>query len=229
MCGFTGVINKSHKKVDPVILKKMADTISNRKNGEEGVFFDKNIGFYHKSSSIIDFSSGQQPLTQDNITIVYNGELYNYLELREGLLKKGITFSGTSDTELIIYLYHEMGEEFMNYLTGMFAFIIYDHMDQKLLVARDHLGIKPLYWYQDEHKLIFSTEINSIIQHPDVDATPDERDINEYFPSQFAMGEETMIENVFKVLPGYFMVFECEGFGVRKRKIKKAVMEVVAK
>jgi asparagine synthase (glutamine-hydrolysing) len=229
MCGFVGIINKSHRKVDPVVLKEMADAVSHRKNGDEGVFFDKNIGFYHKSSSIIDFSPGQQPVTHDNVTLVYNGELYNYMELRENLLKRNVSLKSASDTEIIISLYREMGEDFMKTLTGMFAFILYDHMDQKLLVARDHLGIKPLYWYQDEHILIFSTEINSITRHPEVDARPDEREINEYFPSQFAMGEETMIENVFKVLPGYYMVFECEGFGVKRRKIKRGVMEVVGK
>lgn len=225
MCGFVGIINKGHKKVEPFILKEMADAISHRKNAEEGVFFDKNIGFFHKSSSIIDFSSGQQPLTMENTTIIYNGEIYNYVELREAMKRKGITLRGTSDTELIINLYREMGEEFMNYLTGMFAFVLYDHTDQKLLVARDHLGIKPLYWYQDDSKLIISTDINSITHHPEVEAIPDEKDINEYFPSEFAMGEDTLVKNIFKVLPGHYMVCRCEDYEVKRKKIKKAVME----
>ena len=153
MCGFVGIINKNKQEVNSNLLRKMAATIHHRGPDEDGIFIEGNIGFFHKRLSIIDLSTGQQPMTFNNCTIVFNGEIYNYIELREDLIRKKHEFKTTSDTEVLLHLYVEYGDDFVNLLNGMFAFIIFDKSKNKLFIARDHFGIKPLYWYQDDSKI----------------------------------------------------------------------------
>src|SRR5665647_1347098 len=162
MCGIVAIINKTSHTVNSRLLKKMADTIHYRGPDEDGLMVDGPVGFFHKRLSIIDLSSGQQPMTFDNCTIVYNGEIYNYIELREDLKKRGHSFRTSSDTEVILHLYIEYGNECVKLLNGMFAFIIYNKNNNQLFIARDHFGIKPLYWYHDDSLLVFGSEIKAI-------------------------------------------------------------------
>ncbi len=133
----------------------MATTIHHRGPDEDGMMIEGPIGFFHKRLSIIDISGGQQPMTFNGCTIVYNGEIYNYIELREDLKKKGHSFETSSDTEVILHMYAEYGKDFVNLLNGMFAFIIYDRNENEIFIARDHFGIKPLYWYHDKELIAF--------------------------------------------------------------------------
>lgn len=208
MCGFVGIINKDKKTANIRILEKMASIIDYRGPDEEGVFIDGPVGFYHKRLSIIDLSTGKQPMTHNDCTIVFNGEIYNYIELREDLKKKGHQFKTTSDTEVILHMYQEFGVDFVNDLNGMFAFIIYDKRRNKLLVAKDHFGIKPLYWYADEKKIVFGSEIKSILQHPDITAEPDSNNLYAYLTFQFILGEGTMFRNIHKVAPGHYITID---------------------
>lgn len=208
MCGFVGIINKDGSIVNSDILKSMAFVIHYRGPDEEGSFVDGPVGFYHKRLSIIDLSTGRQPMTFNDCTIVYNGEIYNYIELRVDLIKRGHQFVTTSDTEVILHMYNEYGDDFVNNLNGMFAFIIYDKYRKRLLIARDHFGIKPLYLYQDERKIVFGSEIKAILSHPDILAEPDRKSINQYMTFQFVLGEETMFRNILKVLPGHYMALD---------------------
>ena len=208
MCGFVGIINKDKKTANIQILEKMASVIDYRGPDEEGVFIDGPVGFYHKRLSIIDLSTGKQPMTQNDCTIVFNGEIYNYIELREDLKKKGHQFKTTSDTEVILHMYQEFGVDFVNDLNGMFVFIIYDKRRNKLLVAKDHFGIKPLYWYADEKKIVFGSEIKSILQHPDITAEPDTKNLYAYLTFQFILGEGTMFRNIHKVAPGHYITID---------------------
>ncbi len=166
------------------------------------------VGFFHKRLSIIDLSTGQQPMTFNDCTIVYNGEIYNYIELRENLIKRGHQFHTTSDTEVILHLYTEYGNEFVNLLNGMFAFIIFDRKNNKLFISRDHFGIKPLYWYHDREKIVFGSEIKALLAHPGIKAEPEIENLYEYFTFQFVMGEGTMFKDIFKVQPGHFMTID---------------------
>jgi asparagine synthase (glutamine-hydrolysing) len=186
----------------------MASVINYRGPDEEGLFIDGSLGFYHKRLSIIDLSTGRQPMTFNDCTIVYNGEIYNYIELRDDLKKRGHQFKTTSDTEVILHMYKEHGDVFINDLNGMFAFIIYDKQRNRLLVAKDHFGIKPLYWYHDEKKIVFGSEIKAILKHPDIVAEPDRKNLYEYLTFQFILGEETMFRKISKVLPGHYMTFD---------------------
>jgi asparagine synthase (glutamine-hydrolysing) len=205
MCGFVGILNKNGLKVRPEILRKMADTIHHRGPDEEGMFINDNCGFYHKRLSIIDLNTGQQPMTFRNLTIVFNGEIYNYIELREELKLKGHKFETTSDTEVILHLYKEYGESCVNQLNGMFAFIIYDKGQNQIFVARDHFGIKPLYWYQDKEMILFGSEIKAILAHPEIKANPAIENLYEYLTFQFIIGEGTMFQNISKVQPGHYI------------------------
>ncbi len=205
MCGFVGIINKDGTLANSQILKSMASVIHYRGPDEEGVFIDGPVGFYHKRLSIIDLSTGKQPMTYDGCTIVYNGEIYNYIELREELKAKGHKFETTSDTEVILHMYFEFGDKFVNSLNGMFAFIIYDKHKNRLLIAKDHFGIKPLYWYHDDKIIVFGSEIKAILDHPDISPYPDYNKIYEYLTFQFILGEGTMFRNISKVLPGHYM------------------------
>ena len=184
----------------------MADAIHHRGPDEEGMFINDNCGFYHKRLSIIDLKTGQQPMTFKDFTIVFNGEIYNYIELREELKLKGHKFKTTSDTEVILHLYQEYGESFVNCLNGMFAFIIYDKNLNQVYVARDHFGIKPLYWYQDDNRILFGSEIKAILANPEVKAVPATENLYEYLTFQFILGENTLFKNIHKFQPGNYSV-----------------------
>lgn len=218
MCGFVGIINKNGTAAEPALLEKMATTINHRGPDEEGFFVDGPVGFFHKRLSIIDLSTGRQPMDYGRLTIVFNGEIYNYIELRNELLAKGHRFTTTSDTEVILHLYEEYGEGFVNQLNGMFAFVILDRQKNQLFIARDHFGIKPLYWYHDERMILFGSEIKAILAHPHVRTEVDQENLYEYLTFQFVMGEGTMFRNVFKVKPGHQVVIKLDDFEITERK-----------
>jgi asparagine synthase (glutamine-hydrolysing) len=212
MCGIVSIINKNTAPVDFKLLKSMADAIHYRGPDEEGHFIDGSIGLFHKRLSIIDLSTGKQPMTFGNQTIIFNGEIYNYIELRDDLKSQGIKFETNSDTEVILKLYQQKGIDFIPLLNGMFAFIIFDKDKNTLLIARDHFGIKPLYYYHDKQKLLFGSEIKALLKHPEVLAEPNYEMVNEYLTFQFTIKEDTMFKKIFKVKPGHYMTINLETF-----------------
>ena len=218
MCGIVGIINKTGQNVNYHFLKKMATTIHHRGPDEDGVMMDGPIGFFHKRLSIIDIECGKQPMTFNNCTIVYNGEIYNYIELREELKKKGHSFQTSSDTEVILHMYSEYGSEFVNLLNGMFAFIIYDKNENKLFIARDHFGIKPLYWYLDKEIIAFGSEIKALLAHPQIEAVANEDNLYEFLSFQFIMGEGTMFKNIHKILPGHWFTIDLQNWDIKQVK-----------
>src|SRR5678816_1442298 len=208
MCGFVGIVNKNGQNVDSSLLSQMASTIKHRGPDEEGFLTEDHLGFFHKRLSVIDLATGQQPMSFNNCTIVFNGEIYNYIELRQGLVEKSHSFCTTSDTEVILHLYQEYGTESIRLLNGMFAFIIFDRNKNQLFIARDHFGIKPLYWYDDAQRVIFGSEIKSLLAHPDISAEPKTESLYEYLTFQFIMGEATMFKNIYKVQPGHYITLD---------------------
>jgi asparagine synthase (glutamine-hydrolysing) len=218
MCGFVGVINKNGEPVEREVLQKMADSIHHRGPDEEGIWMDGPIGFFHKRLSIIDLSTGRQPMAFLDYTIVFNGEIYNYVELRNDLIAKGHQFVTTSDTEVILHLYHEYGQGFVNELNGMFAFLIHDRRNNIVFIARDHFGIKPLYWLRNDERILFGSEIKAILTHPEVKASYNLENLYEYLTFQFVMGEETMFQDIFKIKPGHQITINLSNWDFTEKK-----------
>jgi len=166
MCGICG-FNWEDKE----IIKEMSDTLAHRGPDQYGLYTDKFVSLGHQRLSIIDLSEkGKQPMSNENgdIWVAYNGEIYNFKEIRKDLEGKGHIFKSETDTEIIVHAYEEYGIKCVNLFNGMFAFAIYDSKNKKIMLARDRLGIKPLYYYYDKinNKFIFASEIKSILSNP---------------------------------------------------------------
>ena len=207
MCGFVGIINNKGQDVDFSVLSQMADTLNHRGPDDEGHLLEGSVGFYHKRLSIIDMETGGQPMTSGDITVVFNGEIYNYIELREKLKKKGYTFSTSSDTEVIIKAFEEYDLGAINKLNGMFAFLLYDRKNNRLIAARDHFGIKPLYYTFNGGNLMLASEIKALLAHPRVAAEPDYGAIQEYLTFQYVLGYDTLFCGIHKLQPGHYIEF----------------------
>jgi asparagine synthase (glutamine-hydrolysing) len=218
MCGIVGLINRDGSPVDFSLLASMAETIRHRGPDEEGHFIENNVGFYHKRLSIIDLVSGRQPISDGPASIIFNGEIYNYIELREALKKRGYTFVTNSDTEVILKLYLEYGPECVRFLNGMYAFLIYDRKLNQIVAARDHFGIKPLYYAVHDRCLILASEIKAILAHPSVIADPNYEAIQEYLIFQYVLSPETLFRGIQKLLPGHYLIIDLKTFEIRSIK-----------
>ena len=190
------------------LLKKMADSIAHRGPDDEGFYTDGQIGLGFRRLSIIDLSGGHQPLSNENGTvwIVFNGEIYNYESLREGLLNRGHQFKTRSDTEVIVHLYEEYGTECVSYLRGMFAFAIWDSTCKLLLLARDRIGIKPLYYHSDESSLVFGSELKAILADPLIERRVNLESIDCFLTYYFVPGDRTLLEGISKLEPGHILI-----------------------
>ncbi|MBR2833185.1 MAG: asparagine synthase (glutamine-hydrolyzing) [Bacilli bacterium] len=216
MCGFVGYINKEKNKKDNI--KKMNDLISHRGPDSEGYYYDENIALGFRRLSIIDLKSGDQPIYNDDKSkiIIFNGEIYNFKELRIELEEKGYKFQTNTDTEVILRGYEEYKEGILDKLRGMFAFVIYDKNEKELFGARDFYGIKPLYYSKMGNSFIFGSEIKSFLIHPHFKKELNEKMLEYYLTFQYSPGEETFFKNVYKLMPGHYFKFK-NG----KLKIKK--------
>jgi asparagine synthase (glutamine-hydrolysing) len=220
MCGISGYIDKRLQPASKTVISSMNAALSHRGPDEEGGFYFMNIGLGHKRLSIIDLSSGQQPMKNDdgNLIISYNGELYNFIELRATLIKKGLKFHTNSDTEVILKSYEYYGNDCVNHFRGMFAFAIVNKVKNEVFIARDHLGIKPLVYYQDSQYFAFSSEINALVKLPNFNKEIDYYAIDQYLTYQYIPAPRTIFRKVIKLLPGHFMVV---GFDGTVKSIKK--------
>jgi asparagine synthase (glutamine-hydrolysing) len=208
MCGIVGVLNRDRRPVDPHVLGDMAAALAHRGPDDEGHLVEGAVGFYHKRLSIIDLTTGHQPMSSDGLTIVFNGEIYNYVELRDELKRRGHVFRTTSDTEVILRLYAEHGLDAIPMLNGLFAFLLYDRPHGIVIAARDHFGIKPLYVRQSDAHVLFASEIKAILKHPDVEADIDREGLTDYLTLQYILGEATLFKGIRKLMPGHYMVVD---------------------
>lgn len=214
MCGLCGAYHINGRPVDAAYIKKMNDTMAHRGPDGEGVFTRNNIGLGHRRLSIIDLSTGDQPMSSHDgrVTIAFNGEIYNFLQLKSELQSKGHQFKTTSDTEVIIYAYIEWGRAFIKKLRGMFAFALWDNRDHVLFLARDRVGKKPLYYYYDENRLIFASELKALLKTKDIPKDIDKRALDAYFSFGYVPSPLSIFKQIKKLKPGHYAVCSPTGF-----------------
>src|SRR5438105_12444170 len=200
-------------------LKQMQDVLSHRGPDGEGLWIEGPVGFGHRRLAIVDVAGGQQPRANEDQTvwIVFNGEIYNHPTLRPELEARGHRYRTRSDTETILHLYEEEGERCVERLQGMFAFAIWDRVRGRLLLARDRLGIKPLYYASTDHELVFGSEIKAILAGRSVRPALNEAIVPEFLARGFVAGEETFFRGVHKLLPGRTLSWSCAD-GPRQRR-----------
>jgi asparagine synthase (glutamine-hydrolysing) len=214
MCGICGVFHSDrNQRVDRDALASMNQQIVHRGPDDDGFFVDKNIGLAMRRLSIIDIQTGHQPLSNEdeNIWIVFNGEIYNHQELRNDLQGRGHRYRSRSDTETIVHLYEEYGKDCVHHLRGMFAFAIWDGARRCLFIARDRLGIKPLYYRYDGKTFLFGSEIKTILAHPGVKPEFNRATLAEYLAFGYIVGSKCMYAGIQKLLPGHSLTIDEQG------------------
>ena len=215
MCGINGIAfsSRSRRTVDAVVLERMRDVIIHRGPDDEGIFIDGPVGLGHRRLSIVDVAAGHQPMTNEDgsLHIIFNGEIYNHADFRPELEARGHVYRTHCDTETILHLYEEHGEHCVDYLRGMFAFAIWDRRRKELFVARDRLGVKPLYYvHTDDGSLFFGSEIKTLLEAGAIKSEINCAALPDYLANHATSGEETLFRGVKRLLPGHVMLW-CDG------------------
>jgi len=208
MCGFTGFIGDTNNAFD--VLTEMMETIVHRGPDSSGEFVEDGAALGFRRLSIIDLEAGSQPIynEDESIVLIFNGEIYNFIALRDDLVAKGHTFRTHTDSEVLIHGYEEYGKELVGKLRGMFAFVIWDRSEKKLFAARDMFGIKPFYYSQMNGTLLFGSEIKSFIPHPHFLKEFNEKALKPYLTFQYPVLNETFFKGVFKLPAAHYMIYE---------------------
>ena len=210
MCGIAGKYSfQSRKPVDPVLLKAMGQCLAHRGPDDEGTFLDDHagLGFVHRRLSIIDLTTGHQPMSDERgeLWIVFNGEIYNFPELKHELESKGHRFRTSSDTEVILAMYREHGEEGFQRLNGIFALAICDRRSRAVVLARDHFGVKPLYYSLQNGELTFASELRGILQDQSGPRELDYEALNSFLTFRYNPSPQTLFKGILKLPPGFFL------------------------
>ncbi|HNZ98102.1 asparagine synthase (glutamine-hydrolyzing) [Ruminococcus sp.] len=217
MCGIVGFTNNIDNTDE--VLEKMMDRIRHRGPDAEGKYIDDDIALGHRRLSIIDISSsGDQPIfNEDNsLVIIFNGEIYNYKDIREKLVEAGHCFRTNTDTEVLIHGYEEYGEKLLNMLRGMFSFVIWDKNKKELFGARDFFGIKPMYYANMNGTLMFGSEIKSFLEHPNFTKELNTTTLENYLTFQYSPTSETFFKNVYKLPPAHYFRFKDGKFEAKR-------------
>lgn len=224
MCGICGIVDFKGNPIDPKLVEIMSNSLSHRGPDGEGIFINQGssvkgqAAFGHRRLSIIDLKTGRQPMFNEDksIAVAYNGEIYNFNELKEGLIKKGHRFKTKSDTEVILHQYEEDGWACAKRFNGIFAFALWDDDKKTLLLARDRIGIKPLYYFYDDKRLIFASEIKAILkalpEKPEVDSSS----LFRYLILQYIPAPATLYKNIYKLMPTSILILNKRGMEIKK-------------
>lgn len=221
MCGITGKFNFN---ISEIVEKNTADSmvrvITHRGPDDEGFYFNKNKNLFlgHRRLSIIDLNTGHQPISNehDTIWIVFNGEIYNFPDLRKELISLGHRFKTNTDTEVIIHAYEQWGTDSFSKLNGMYAFALWDDQKEELIIARDPFGIKPVYYFENGKTFIFGSEIKSIIVNNEVSREVDTSALYNYFVYTYVPSPYTVFQNIFKLKPGYYLLVTKSGISEKR-------------
>lgn len=210
MCGIAGYVNLNGKRAELSVLRAMADRLVHRGPDAEGFHVDGSVGLAHKRLSIIDLCTGNQPMCNEDSTVwtVFNGEIFNFRELRAELECKGHVFKTLSDTEVIVHLYEDKGDSFPEYLNGFFAVAIYDSRKRKIYLARDRAGKKPVVYFNDSEVFAFASEMSALTVLESMPQQLEMQAIWDFLSLQYIPAPYTVYENVYKLLPGHILEFD---------------------
>jgi asparagine synthase (glutamine-hydrolysing) len=228
MCGITGVLAFDGEPVDSDVLCRMSEAIAHRGPDGHGSYIDGSLGFGHRRLAIIDLSdAAAQPLMNEtrSVALIYNGEIYNFRGLRAELESRGHRFSSATDSEVIVHGYEEWGDGCVSRLNGMFAFALWDGPRRRLLLARDRYGIKPLYYWQDQRRIVFGSEIKALLAHPAITASVDGAALLEYFTFQNQFTDRTLFNNIRMLPAGHVMTASADGVVASRRYWDYAFIE----
>ncbi|MEA2036029.1 MAG: asparagine synthase (glutamine-hydrolyzing) [Nanoarchaeota archaeon] len=214
MCGIYGFVGLDDKQ----LLKKMGNAIQYRGPDDDGIYVDNNVSLGHKRLSIIDLKAGKQPIYNgdQSIVTVYNGEIYNFIKIKEDLEKKGYRFYTDTDTEVIVHAYEEYQENCVKLFNGMFAFAIWDSKKKKLFLARDRLGIKPLYYSFVDGTFMFASEMKSLLQYEKINRDINFTALNNFLTFRYVPGKDTILKNINKLEPGTTLTFSDGDFKIAR-------------
>jgi len=209
MCGIAGIIDQQNP-VPRDLIKQMTDSLTHRGPDDEGFYIEGGIGMGHRRLSIIDLDTGGQPICNEDKTIrvIFNGEIYNYRELTKQLQETGHKFGTRADTETIVHLYEEYGDDCVLHLRGMFAFALWDDRKKRLLIARDRVGKKPVVYYHRPGRFVFASEIKSILCDRSIDRTVSNNAIDKYLTFGYIPSPDSVYKEIKKLLPGHILVYE---------------------
>ena len=219
MCGIAGILeHEPGRRPSPEALRRMAGVLHHRGPDEEGYFEDGPVSLAHRRLSIIDLSTGQQPMgTEDgSVWVVFNGEIYNYIDLKEHLEAKGHRFRTRSDTEVLLAMFLEYGLEAFPRINGMFACAFYDRRTGEIVLARDRFGKKPLFYHQGKERFLFGSEIKSLLAHGGVERKVDPCALHQYLTHSYIPGQRTILAGVRRLLPGHLLVVRNGGVTQRR-------------
>jgi asparagine synthase (glutamine-hydrolysing) len=220
MCGITGVFHyRDRRPADAALLERQTLAIRHRGPDDADVWSSGPVALGHRRLSIVDLSpAGHQPMPNEDGTlhVTYNGEIYNWPELQPRLAARGHRFRGHSDTEALLHLYEDHGDALLDHLVGMFAFALWDERRQRLLIARDRLGIKPLYWHDDGRRIVFASELKALLLDPSVPRDVDPVALGEYLVHQYVPSPRTILAGVRKLPPGHSLVVDAHGIQERR-------------
>jgi asparagine synthase (glutamine-hydrolysing) len=208
MCGICGIVGKGSEKRQ--LLGSMCALLQHRGPDHNGSFFDENIGLGHQRLSIIDLVSGDQPIYNEDrsIVLVYNGEMYNFKDFRTKLIAKGHQFATRTDAEILVHAYEEYGTNFIKDLNGIFAFALYDRRNKRLLLVRDHFGVKPLHYWHNGSTFVFASEQKALLIHPEITREINYNALHCQINLRYTQSEETLFKNIFRLPPGHFLLYE---------------------
>ncbi len=219
MCGICGVVNlDANHPVERGRIELMTRALAHRGPDDEGYLIEGNVGLGHRRLSIIDLEGGKQPIFNEDASavVIFNGEIYNYADLTAELVERGHSFRTRSDTEAIVHAYEEYGDRCVDRLRGMFAFAIWDRRRKRLLLARDRLGIKPVYFYLGDRFFAFASEIKALLEFPDLPRQVDPEALELYLALRYVPGPRTMFKNIHKLQPGHLLVLDENGAHIVK-------------
>ncbi len=218
MCGICGIFDFKENPVDRELIQRMADRIQHRGPDGSGYFISGPVGLGNRRLSIIDLEGGQQPQSNEDgsVQVVFNGEIYNFIELRKQLIQKGHVFKTRSDTEVIVHAYEEWGDDCPSRFNGIFAFALWDSIHRRLLLARDHLGVKPLYYIVLGNRLLFASEIKSLLVDAECPREVDIQALSQLFTLRYVPSPATLFKGVQKLPPAHRMIVDAQGFRIER-------------